>query len=198
MGKILCIGIAIISLISCKSKIQEKSPESRYYPSEDYFDNTKLKKIALDSDVIGIVKIVNSTYENDSIPYIEFFNKDITTRIIPFRNDYGNYDHKNYINVTQDSVFSFYHKYSINLLGELLKIHYENNGNRPLMAESAEDAIVEIVLDQNARGEDLKKSINLVISTFDSLNLEYHSKLRLKIALEIAGRKSPPPFLLEN
>lgn len=198
MRKLLWLGLALIFLLSCKSNVQEGPEESRYYPSEEYFDNPKLKKIALDSDIFGIVRSVNSTYENDSVPYIEFSKKNITNSIIPFRNDYGNYDHRNYINVTQDSVFSFYHRYPNNLLMEVLKMHYENNGRRPFMAESAEEAIVEIVLDQNAKGEDLKNSISLVISTFDSLNLKFRGKLQLKIALEITGREAPPPFLLEN
>src|SRR5690606_16626045 len=174
MKKIFYIWFCMISFISCEDKIQEQSHEVLYYPSKDSFRSDRLSKVNLEdsSEYVDLVRSVNRIYENDSIPYLEFLKENSLIKIIPFRNDYGNFHHRNYINVTKDSAFTFYHKYPLELLGELLKKHYENNGRLPYLSENAEEVIIEIVLNQDANGQDLIHKLKSVITSFDSLNVQ--------------------------
>ncbi|MCH4821770.1 hypothetical protein ML462_01175 [Gramella lutea] len=193
--KIYLIILSLLLFLNCKRN-ENTSKKVIFYPSKENFKNSNSKQIVFDlnDDFFRIIKQVNNTYENDSIPYFLIKKRDTIIKIIPLRNDSGFILRRNFITLTKDSVFTFYEKYPVNKLKDVLQLNYENLGTKPYLAESPERTIVDIELSPFDNGHELMDCLNQLIHSYNELKNEYDKKMvGLKVVLS-TPLTAPPPY----
>ena len=99
---------------------------------------------------------------------------------------------RNKLEITEDSIISD-KIYPINLLYEILKKYYLNNGAIINYPESAQKVYVEIEIDTSKNGHILKKSLSNLVRTFDKINSQHLDTLQLRVTLSYFHQIPPPP-----
>lgn len=187
--------ILLAGLVCCCGRKIEENQVVIYYPSKDLFTSNDLIKIDLHNPKLNFKRIkhlINDIHIKDSTPYILIKNKDTIRKIMPLRNDWGYKAGKNILRIVKDSIYKA-GKHSISELDRLLKKHYENNGKDPRYSQRTERAWVEIEIDTNASGVELKKILHIVTRAFDKINKYHQDSLKLKIGLSYFHQIPPPP-----
>ena len=167
-------------ILSC----QKSTKEIYFYPSKEIYKNSELEKIDLDVTLLDFKYFTDNSGE---FPYtekrisVEFTNdKEIKKCIIPAKYDSGNYKQKNVLVINSDSI-KIDNGYSISKLRQVLKRHFTNNGNDFEYSDSPEKAIVELNLNSDTNGKELKRILNNLTNIFDEINNEIKDSLELKL-----------------
>tara|TARA_R110000796_G_C14545718_1_gene433379 strand:+ start:1497 stop:2099 length:603 start_codon:yes stop_codon:yes gene_type:complete len=194
MRKIILI-ITFIIFFSCRKETKKQNINTLYYPSKEYFFNSNIVKVELENSKTNfkrITDLVSDIHSVDSIPYVELIDNNILRKIILLRNDSNPIRLRNKLEITEDSIISD-KIYPINLLYEILKKYYLNNGAIINYPESAQKVYVEIEIDTSKNGHILKKSLSNLVRTFDKINSQHLDTLQLRVTLSYFHQIPPPP-----
>lgn len=177
---------------SCGNTSSQMDGIVKYYPDKSYFKNYNLVQINLDSINLKfdeLSELVDEIHRKDSLPFFILKTDDYTRNIGILRNNTVYIKRSSILCVGKDSIF-IDDGYRIQELMALMKRHYENNGENPHYPINAENAMIQIDLNPNSNIVDFEKTLELVSSTFDTLNLKHNGRLKLKLIL---AQDIPPP-----
>ncbi|GGW56336.1 hypothetical protein DFQ11_101601 [Winogradskyella epiphytica] len=190
MRKTLYIS-TILLVLSC-----ENNPtEIRYYPTDRDFSAETSQLILLDTTKLNFRQITNrvGTYDKDyGKLVVEFNDKKIKKRITPYIYDGGLIRSKNILRIKSDSIL-IDENYPISDLKQILKRHYLNKGKAPYYPDLPRNAIVEVTIDTNKTGKELKKVLTQLTRTFDEIKKETKDTIELRVFFDYL-RQIPPPL----
>ena len=111
-------------IFSCENK----TTETRYYPTDRNFSEQNSELIGLDTtklNFLGITNKIGTYYKNYGKLVVEFNDGQIKKRITPYVYDGGLIKYRNVLPITSDSILKD-NGYSISELKRILKKHYLN------------------------------------------------------------------------
>jgi|GEM_PF-4149456 len=191
--KFLRILLIILLLITfgCKEK------DIFYYPNKDWFENED-SLIKIEHRAINFKQLRNTIrniYQKEKVPYVEMQKNDSTIKIIPLQYDNdGYYKHKNFVTISQDSVFTMTGSQKIDQLQSIMIKQYSNNGRKPEYAEDSKSVIIIIDMPMDEKGIEAEKLLFKLISTFNEINIKFDNTLELYLAFNF--KQAPPPLHL--
>ncbi len=186
------ILLILVLVISC----EKKTTETRYYPTERLFSKQTSSIIELDNTKLNFRQITNKigTYiNNDENLVVEFNDGNIKKRVIPFRYSGGLIKGKNILRIKSDSIL-IDNKYPTADLKKLLRRHHLNKGKIANYSDSRKKAIVEITIDTNKTGKELKQVLTKLTRSFDEIKEEIDDTIELKIFFDYFRQIPPPPL----
>lgn len=183
MRRIIYISIFLIFLC-CKREITE----IRYYPTDFHTSIEYFEFINLDTTKLTLRQITNEIIHNgfDSDLgniMIEFNDRAIKKRVIPYFYGSGLYKEENILKINSDSIL-IDNNYPISELKQILKRHYLNKNSNIRYSDSPEKAIIEVSIDSNENGNELKKLLVKLTRSFDEIKVEIKDKIELRVFLE--------------
>lgn len=190
LRKLTFISIFLLTL-SCRNK----TTEIRYYPTDREFSKENSELIGLDTTQLNFKQLTNKigTYYNDyGKLVVEFNDGNIKKRIIPYVYDGGLIKYKNALEIKSDSIL-IDSGYPISELKKLLKRHYLNKGKIPYYSDSPQSAFVEITIDTNKTGKELKEVLTKLTKSFDEIKSEIKDTIELRIFFDYLRQTIPPP-----
>ena len=190
LKKILLISTILLNL-SCN----EKTSEIRFYPSDKYVLDETVEIIGLDTTKLNFREITNKLedhYDNKTHMIVQFDDENITKKILPQVYGNGLVKIKNVLRIKTDSIL-IDDGYRISELKRILKRHYTNNGEIPYYSANYYQASVEITIDTNKTGRDLKQVLKTVTRTFDEIKTEIQDSIKLNIFFSYFRQIPPPP-----
>ncbi|MDN3643144.1 hypothetical protein QWY87_10565 [Lutimonas halocynthiae] len=194
MKKIVLI-LTVLLILSC----DKQTNEIRYYPSYYQVSKDSVLVIGLDTVKLNFRQITNEveTYSFDNgygNLFVEFDDGQIKKRITPFVYGAGLIREKNGLTVTDDSIY-IDDGYPISDLKWILKRHYLNKGKIPHHSSSPKNAFVEMLVDTNMNGVDIKKVLTKITRSFDEVKKEINDTIELHIYFYNIKEVKPPPPL---
>jgi hypothetical protein len=192
---ILLFGV----LVSCKEKtklekVEKKQTEIRYYPTDRPLSNETLELIGLDTTELNFRQLTNKvgTYYRKTSLIVEFDDQQIKKRITPYIYSGGYIRFRNVLQIKSDSIL-IDDGYPINELKRILKRHYLNKGKIPYYSQSPKKALVEVTLDTNRTGKEIKEVLTKLTRTFDEIKEEINDTIELRIFFDYFRQIPPPP-----
>ena len=191
--------LTILLILSC----EKETNEIRYYPS--YYQVSKNSDIVIGLDTVKLnFRQITNEVEKYSFDngygnlFVEFDDGQIKKRITPFVYGAGLIREKNGLTVTDDSIH-IDDGYPISDLKWILKRHYLNKGKIPYYSESPKKAFVELLVDTNMNGIELKKVLTKITRSFDEIKREINDTIELGIFFyNIIEVKPPRPRYLKQ
>ncbi|WP_246293549.1 MULTISPECIES: hypothetical protein [Winogradskyella] len=190
MRKTLSI-LSILLILSCENK----TTEIRYYPTDRNFSVETKEVIGLDTTQLNFREITNKvgTFDKDyGKLVVEFDDGKIKKRVTPYVYDNGLIKSKNILRIKSDSIL-IDNKYSINELKRILKRHYLNKDKVPYYPDSPKNGLVEITINTNKTGKELKKVLSKLTQVFDEIKEEVNDTIELRIYFDYLRQIPPPP-----
>ena len=178
-------------ILNCKNKVSD----IRYYPNNLIKSTKNIKEIDLDSIPLNfkeITDLVRKTKNEKKNLSIEINDNGITKKIIPYVYNGGLIKERNILHLKYDSIL-IDNGYLITELKPILKRHYTNNGKNYRYSDSPKRAIVELNIDTNKTGTDLKKILINLTRTFDEVKSEVKDSIELRLIFNYFRRNPPPP-----
>ncbi|UBZ07942.1 hypothetical protein LDL76_04335 [Salegentibacter mishustinae] len=178
-------------LISCEKKITE----TRYYPNDELYKEEEAEIIQLKNSDLNFKEITNcigTFYDGFGKLVVEFDDKNIRKRIIPFVFDGGLIKYRNTLEITSDSIL-IDKGYKISELKRILKRHYTNNSKIPYYSESPQKALVVVTIDTNKTAKELKNALIHLTRTYDQIEKEINDSIKLTIFFDYFRQIPPPP-----
>ena len=185
----------LISTILLTLSCNQKTSEIRYYPNEQYLLDESVEIIGLDTTKLNFREITNKLeqhYENNTHMIVQFDDGNITKKILPHVYGNGLVKIKNVLKIKTDSIL-IDDGYRISELKRILKRHYTNNGEIPYYSANFYQASVEITIDTNKTGKELKQVLKTVTRTFDEIKTEIQDSIQLNIFFSYSRQTPPPP-----
>ncbi len=191
--------LLVISLYTCKSKVNRLEKIEQFYPSKELFNEQYgLVEINLETTKLNFKEITNLSErfsENDSVPYLTFKANDTVKKIL-LMTIFGVSTTSYSLTINKDTIHTFNRKYSNKRLYKALKEYYESEKEAAFNHRNRKPLIV-IELDTNATSKDLFKKLNYLTHEFDKLNKTHQDTLELKVGLTYFSQiPGPPPLLL--
>jgi len=190
LRKIIYISI-IFLVLSCDNK----TTETRYYPTDREFSKENSELIGLDTTELNFREITNKVgtyYEDYGKLVVEFDDGAIKKRITPYVYDGGFIKHKNVLEIKSDSILIDDH-YPISELKRILKRHYQNKGKIPYYSESPNKTLVEVTIDTSKNGKELKEILIKLTRSFDEIKKETNDSIELRVFFDYFRQIPPPP-----
>ncbi|MFD0976776.1 hypothetical protein [Salinimicrobium gaetbulicola] len=191
MKKLLLLAIVIL-IIGCENK----TTEIRYYPSDREFQKDSIQLIGLDTTKLNFRQLTNKSAEfyvdEGKQVVVEFDDGKIKKRVIPYVYTGGLIKLKNILQLKSDSIL-IDDGYSISELKRILKRHYLNKGEIPQYSDSPERALVEVTIDTNQSGKELKELLTRLTRSFDEIKGEINDSIELRVAFDYFRQIPPPP-----
>jgi hypothetical protein len=150
--------------IGCESQ----ESETRYYPSQNF--NNEIIELDLDTTSFDFREIKGFVTRNillDKNVLIEVKDGRVLKKIYP--RIYTEIRKRDLLSITSDSIL-IDEGYPVSELKRILKRHYINNDKSFNYPKSYKKAAVEITLEMDETGKDLKKSLINLTSVFDQVN----------------------------
>ena len=201
MRKTIYISIIFGILISCKQNEKTKQKENklieiREYPTDREFKTEIGELIGLDTTELNFKQITNriGSFQEESYGQliVEFVDEKIKKRLIPYVYDEGLIKQKNVLRIKSDSIL-IDDGYSINELKRILKRHYLNKGKIPYYSDSPSKALVEVTIDTNKNGKEIKDILIKLTRSFDEINAEINDTIELRVFFDYYRQIPPPP-----
>ena len=192
MRKALYIS-TIFLILSCENK----PPEIRYYPTDRPFHNETSELIGLDTTKFNFKQLTNKVgtfYKDYGKLVVEFNDEKVTKRITPYVYDGGLIKFRNILEIKSDSIL-IDEGYSISELKRILKRHYLNKGEISYYSDSPKKALVEVTVDTNKTGKELKEVLIKLTRTFDEIKEELNDTIELRVFFDYMRQTPPPPPL---
>ncbi len=177
--------------MSCESKPKE----IRFYPTDRAFSTETSQLIGLDTTELNFRQITNKigTFDKDyGILVVEFDDEKIKKRIIPYVYDNGLIKSKNILRIKSDTIL-IDEIYPISELKPIMKRHYLNKGKVPYYPDLPRNALVEVTIDTNKTGKELKKVLTQLTRTFDEIKKETNDTIELRVFFNYLRQIPPPP-----
>ncbi len=191
MKKILLLT-TIILILSCENK----TIETRYYPTNREFHKDSIELIGLDTTDLNFRQLTNKVgafYEDKgNLIVVEFDDGQIKKRLIPYVYTGGLIKIKNVLQIKSDSIL-IDNGYAIGELKRILKRHYLNKGKIPQYSDSPEKALVEVTIDTNRTGKELKEVLIRLTNTFDDIKTEINDTIELNVFFDYFRQIPTPP-----
>ena len=191
MKKLLLLAIIILTL-GCENK----TTEIRYYPSNREFQKDSIELIGLDTTKLNFRQLTNKSAEfyvdDGKQVVVEFGDNKIKKRVIPYVYTGGLVKLKNVLQIKSDSIL-IDEGYPISQLKWILKRHYLNKGAIPQYSDSPERALVEVTIDTNQSGKELKELLTRLTRSFDEIKSEINDSIELRVAFDYFRQIPPPP-----
>lgn len=188
--------IALISTIILILSCVDKTTEIRYYPSDLELADTKTELVGLDTTKLNFRQMINLIRKDEGFEYdygntiMEFDDGKIKKRVIPYFFGSGHIKSKNILRITKDSIL-IDNGYSISELERILKRHYLNKGRIPFYSDLPSKAIVEVTIDTNSTGIDIKEVLTKLTRSFDEVYSEIKDTIELRVFFD-NSREVPP------
>lgn len=190
MRKALYIS-TIFSILSCENK----PTEIRYYPTDRPFNNETSLLIGLDTTKLNFRQLTNKVgtfYKDYGKLVVEFNDQKVKKRITPYVYDGGLIKYRNILEIKSDSILVD-EGYSISDLKRILKSHYLNKGEISYYSDSPKKALVEVSVDTNKTGKELKEVLIKLTRTFDEIKEEINDTIELRVFFDYIRQIPPPP-----
>ena len=191
MKKLLLLAIVSL-IIGCENK----TTEIRYYPSDRAFQKDSIQLIGLDTTKLNFRQLTNKSAEfyvdDGKQVVVEFDDDKIKKRVIPYVYTGGLIKLKNVLQLKSDSIL-IDDGYPISELKRILKRHYLNKGEIPQYSDSPERALVEVTIDTNQSGKELKELLTRLTRSFDEIKGEINDSIELRVAFDYFRQIPPPP-----
>ncbi len=191
MEKILLLA-TIILILSCENK----TTEMRYYPTDREFSEDNVELIGLDTTGLNFRQLTNKSADfytdEGNLVVVEFDDGQMKKRVIPYVYTGGLIKMKNVLQIKSDSIL-IDNGHPISELKWILKRHYLNKGEIPHYSDSPERALVEVTIDTNQSGKELKEVLTKLTRTFDEIKSEINDTIELRVAFDYF-RQIPPPM----
>lgn len=178
-------------IVSC----QKTEVDIKYYPSEELYNRSIIKKINLKDSRLNYKQVCKNIGDNQYEKIrtlIELNDNGVQRRVMPFVRGNGYIRRKNVLTITSDSI-EIDSTHSVKLLKRILKRHYTNKGKNYRYSSSPERALVEIRQDASMSLRDLEKTLIHVTRTFDEVKNEVRDTIYLRILFNYPRFLSPPP-----
>tara|TARA_R100001369_G_scaffold37573_1_gene62978 strand:+ start:6020 stop:6643 length:624 start_codon:yes stop_codon:yes gene_type:complete len=178
-------------ILSCKPQ----TSEIRYYPSTANFSTEKAQFIGLDTINMNFRQITNkvaSYYGKLEYLVVDFNDGQIKKHLKPFVYGGGLIKYRNVLEIKSDSIL-IDDGYPISELKRILKRHYLNKGKNFRYSDSPKKALVEITIDTNKNGKELKDVLINLTRTFDEIKNEVNDTIELKVYFDYLRQFPPPP-----
>ena len=192
MKKFLLLAILIL-ILSC----EKKTTEIRYYPSDREFHKDGIELIGLDTTDLNFRQLTNKTadfyLDKGNLIVVEFDDEQIKKRVIPYVYTGGLIKMKNVLQIKSDSIL-IDNGYPINELKRILKRHYLNKGEISQYSDSPERALVEVTIDTNQSGNELKVLLTRLTHSFDEIKSEINDTIELRVVFDYFRQIPPPPM----
>ncbi len=192
MKKLLLLAI-IVLIIGCENK----TTEIRYYPSDREFQEDSIELIGLDTTKLNFRQLTNKSAEfyvdDEKQVVVEFDDDKIKKQVIPYVYTGGLIKMKNVLQIKSDSIL-IDDGYPISELKRILKRHYLNKGEIPQYSDSPERALVEVTIDTNHSGKELKEVLTRLTRSFDEIKSEINDTIELRIFFDYFRQIPPPPM----
>ncbi|MGJ8594120.1 MAG: hypothetical protein ACSHXF_16335 [Aquaticitalea sp.] len=174
-----------------------KTTEIRYYPTDFQFPLENFEIIGLDTTELNFRQLTNNVMNNgfDSDfgnVMVEFDDGKVKKRIMPYFYGNGLFSGKNILKIKSDSLL-IDNNYPISDLKRILKRHYLNKGKIPYYSASPQKAIVEITIDTNKTGKELKEVLTKLTRTFDEIKVEIKDSIELRVFFDYFRQMPLPP-----
>jgi hypothetical protein len=205
LKKTIYIALIFGILFSCRQKdrikqAEIKVSEIREYPTDREFKIDIGELIGLDTTALNFKQITNriSSFQEENYGQlkVEFEDNKIKKRLTPYVYDEGLIKQKNILRIKSDSIL-IDDGYSIDELKRILKRHYLNKGKIPYYSDSPQKAIVEVTIDTNKNGKELKELLIKLTSTFDEIKEEINDSIELRVFFDYFRQIPPPPMPLK-
>ena len=186
--------LTVLLILGCEKRINE----IRYYPSKHSFSKDSLILVGLDTGKLNFIQIAQKVdhhifYHGYGNFFVEFDDGQIKKRIAPLTYGAGLVRQKNGLTIASDSIH-IDDGYPISDLNWVLKRHYLNKGRVPYYSDSPKRAFVEISIDTNSNGMELKEILTKITRSFDAIRTEINDSIVLRIYFDnIIEIKPPPP-----
>lgn len=187
--------ILLLILSACKKEVY-------YYPSEDFFKDKNPQEIVIDNLSFKEItdSVSNELFKRNRL-FITLENSKYIYKISPFTYTGGFIKEKNILEINNDSL-KFNHKnYSLNQLKKYLKIHYENNGEKPYLSDSYKRAFVKLTIDENKSSDYIQENIFFIVDSFNKANIVNKDSIEFGLMLDFILDKiltiPPPPSPIE-
>ncbi len=192
MRKILILT-TIILILGCENK----PTEIRYYPTNREFNKDSIELIGLDTTGLNFRQLTNKSadfyVDEGNLVVVEFDDGQIKKRVIPYVYTGGLIKMKNVLQIKSDSIL-IDDGYPISELKRILKRHYINKGEIPQYSDSPERALVEVTIDTNHSGKELKEVLTRLTRSFDEIKSEINDTIELRIFFDYFRQIPPPPM----
>jgi hypothetical protein len=187
----------LLLVINCR----EKAREIRYYPDETLFTSKDAEIIRLDTIKLNFKQITNKVgtyYNRYGKLVLEFEDKNIKKRVIPFVFDGGYIKNRNILTITSDSILKD-SNYDISKLKRILRKCYTNKGKNFNYPETPYRNLVLMSIDTNMSSKDLKHELIRLTRTFDEVKNELNDTIKLIVYFDYSRQiKLPPPPVMRN
>ncbi|HHC80878.1 MAG TPA: hypothetical protein ENK46_13410 [Flavobacteriia bacterium] len=174
---------------------QEKMIKIQYYPDDTLYTEKNAEIIRLDTTKLNFKQItdkIGTFYNRFGKLVVEFDDGKVKKRVIPFVFDGGLIKERNILEITSDSIL-IDDRYPISELKRILKRHYTNKNNISYYSESPYNALVEVTIDTNKSGKELKQVLTNLTSTFDEIKNELQDSIKLSIYFDYSRQTPRPP-----
>lgn len=191
LKSISVILILILLFTSC----QENETKIQYYPDDTLYTEKNAEIIRLDTTKLNFKQItdkIGTFYNRFGKLVVEFDDGKVKKRVIPFVFDGGLIKERNILEITSDSIL-IDDRYPISELKRILKRHYTNKNNISYYSESPYNALVEVTIDTNKSGKELKQVLTNLTSTFDEIKNELQDSIKLSIYFDYLRQTPRPP-----
>ncbi|WP_282164749.1 hypothetical protein [Cellulophaga baltica] len=193
MKKIIFVSL-IILFLNCEND----SREIRYYPTDNELINQNHELIDLDTTKLNFRQITDSIddgyFDNDyGNMIVEFDDGKIKKRIIAYFYGSGLIKRKNVLQIKSDSIL-IDNGYPISELKRILKRHYLNKGQNEIYSDSPSKALVEVTIDTNKNGKQLKEVLTRITRSFDDIKSEIRDSIQLRVFFDYSRQTTQIPL----
>ncbi|AIZ42451.1 hypothetical protein [Cellulophaga baltica] len=193
MKKIIFVSL-IILFLNCEND----SREIRYYPTDNELINQNHELIDLDTTKLNFRQITDSIddgyFDNDyGNMIVEFDDGKIKKRIIAYFYGSGLIKRKNVLQIKSDSIL-IDNGYPISELKRILKQHYLNKGQNEIYSDSPSKALVEVTIDTNKNGKQLKEVLTRITRSFDDIKSEIRDSIQLRVFFDYSRQTTQIPL----
>ncbi|GAA3777742.1 hypothetical protein GCM10022271_07440 [Corallibacter vietnamensis] len=185
--------LTVFIILSC----QEKTVNIKYYPTNEFSVEEDYLKLDLDTTSLNFKEITNLISENlydNRKTIIEIQDGSTLKKIIPFSRSGCYFHEKNTLGVKLDSIRLYNAtKYSIQELRPVLKKHYLDIHKNYPYSKFPQVPIIEVEIDTNRTGKELKSFLISITRTFDEIKTEVNDSIELTIFFNWFRQVPPPP-----